>query len=135
MILEITIEILADPKATYILSSIRYGNRITTTTMYPHTTITMKTTKKTLLSFLCKDCLTIIHLQVIPKFKRKGKNKILGTCCNERLIYYYKTCTDHGQLLFVSSIYIIIIIILMMMCLTKPYIKDWLGNKNTTFFG
>ena len=31
MIPEITIEILADPKATYILSSIHYSNRITTT--------------------------------------------------------------------------------------------------------
>ena len=74
MILEITIEILADPKATYILSSIHYSNRITTT--YIHTqTITKEGNKgNIILIFMYIDCLTIIHLQLILKFKRKGVN-------------------------------------------------------------
>ena len=84
MILEITIEILADPKATYILSSIHYSNHTTTrrptTSTYPRRAITMKATKEILFLFLCKDCLTIIHLQVIPKFtkekKQDGKNML-----------------------------------------------------------
>lgn len=79
MILEITIEILADPKATYILSSIHYSNHTTTrrptTSTYPRRAITMKATKEILFLFLCKDCLTIIHLQLIQKFKIKEKGK------------------------------------------------------------
>ena len=72
MILEITIEILADPKATYILSSIHYSNRITTTTTYTHNNNKGGNKGNIILIFMYRLSYHNSYLQLIPMYKRKG---------------------------------------------------------------
>ena len=67
----------------------------------------MKATKEILFLFLCKDCLTIIHLQVIPKFTKKARwqeHVVTNGLCYTIITKHLGTTTDHGQLLFVSNI-------------------------------
>ena len=120
MILEITIENSCRSQS-YLHSFINTfcSNRITTQHTQQHNNNNNGNKGNIILIFIYRLSYHNSSSLISKTFGKRGKLLYPGHGVVNGL-YSYKTWSDHGQLLFVSRIYIIIIIIIMLIiCLTK----------------